>query len=252
MESLSVVYYTSNYLEEKNPYFLENTRKQLEKAIGDYPLIVVSQKPVQWARMTENVVVGDIGRSHYNIYFQILQGCKAAKTKWVAMAEDDILYSESHFHPEHFVHQSVMDKDMFLYDMNKASLFTWSDPPIYSFRPKRKVVNQLISKTDMLVDAMEERFTLLPKLRESGWPEERILRYWGDPGRYEKNLGVKEHESYEFYCWQPSIVFSHEYAYGYEFNQGKRKKDGNLRIVELCDWGRAEDILKLYKKQRVY
>jgi len=250
MEDLSIVYYTCNYLDDKNPAFLAHTRRYLEKAIGKAPLIVVSHKPVQWPRMTENIVLGDIGRSHFNIYKQIMIGSKAARTKWVAMAEDDILYSESHFNPQFFVNQSIFDGDFFLYDMNKASLFTWSDPPIFSFRPKRKVVNQLIAKRDELVSAMEERFTLLPKLRERGWPEERILRYWGDPGRYEKNLGVTEHKCYEWYCWVPSIVFSHEFAYGYEFNQGKRKKDGNVRIVELCDWGRAEDILKLWKPEK--
>ena len=247
MENLTVVYYTCNYLDDKNPYFLNNTRKQLEASIEDLPLVVVSQKPVQWPRMTENVMLGDIGRSHFNIYKQILEGCKAANTEWVALAEDDILYSNSHFHPEFFIDEKLLAKDMFFYDMNKMSIFTWSNPPIFSFRPKRKVVNQLICRRQLLIDAMEERFALLPKLREQGWPEERILRYWGDPGRYEKNLGVSVHECYEWYCWLPSIVFSHELAYGYEFNQGKRKKDGNIRIVELAEWGRAEDILKLWK-----
>jgi len=97
MEDLTVIYYTSNYLEEKNPYFLENTKKQLLKAIGNIPLITVSQKPTIIGNNCTNICLGDIGRSHLNIYWQILQGCKAAKTKWVAMAEDDILYSEQHF-----------------------------------------------------------------------------------------------------------------------------------------------------------
>lgn len=246
MEDLSVIYYTSNYLEEKNPHFLANTKKQLAHAIGDAPLIAVSQKPVLWDRVTQNINLGDIGRSHLNIYWQILQGCKAAKTKWVAMAEDDILYSEQHFNFHFFVHPHEMEKDKFLYDMNKVSLFTWSNPPIFSFRSKRKVVNQLIAKRDMLIEAMEERFKKLEELRKI-WAEEKIYKYWGDPGRYEKHLGVTTRDCYEFYSWTPSIVFSHEYAYGYEMNQGKKKKHGDLRIVELADWGRAEDIMKLYK-----
>ena len=43
---LTVVYYTSNWLDTNNPYFLENTKKQLLTAIGDLPLISVSQKPM--------------------------------------------------------------------------------------------------------------------------------------------------------------------------------------------------------------
>lgn len=247
MQDLSIVYYTSNYLEEKNPYFLANTRKYLEKAIRGLPLIVVSHKPVKWPRMNENIVVGDIGRSHLNIYKQIMIGAKAAKTKWVAMAEDDIFYTESHFNPHLFVRKDIMKRDVFLYDMNKLSLFTWSKPPMFSFRSKRKVVNQLIATRQYLVDAMEERFIRLEYLKDK-WPMERILRYWGDPGRYEGNLGVTERFTYEWYGWVPSIVFSHEYAYGYETNQGNRKKLGDLRIIEVADWGRAEDVMKLWQK----
>jgi len=243
MEDLTIVYYTSNYLDSKNPYFLENTKNQLLKAAKDLPIISVSQLPIN---LGKNICVSSIGRSHLNIYRQILIGAKASTTKWVALAEDDILYSEQHFNPQFFVKQEFMDGDYFLYDMNKVSLFTWTNPPMFSFRSKRRVVNQLIAKRDMLVDALEERFARLEVLKKTQ-PEEKIIKYWGDPGRYEGLLGVTERKTYEFYSWIPSIVFSHEYAYGYEFNQGKKKKQGDLRIIELADWGRAENILKLYK-----
>ncbi len=248
MKDLSVIYYTSNYLEKKNPYFLENTRKQLLKAIGNLPLIIVSQKPTLFGKNSTNVCVGDIGRGHLNIYRQILEGCKAAKTYWVAMAEDDVLYSFEHFHPWSYIKDEFLNGEYFLYDMAKVSIFTWTRPPLFSFRTKRKVVNQLIASRKMLIKALEERFRRIEVLRKQGWQEEKILKYWGDPGRYEGILGVTVRKTYEFYSWVPSIVFSHEYAYGYEFNQGKRKKLGDLRIVELADWGHAKDILKLWKK----
>jgi hypothetical protein len=242
--SLTVIYYTSNYLEEKNPYFLENTKKQLLMAVGDLPIVSVSQKPIN---LGQNICVGEIGRSHLNIYRQILAGAKAAKTNWVAMAEDDILYSFEHFNGLPYVKPEYLNGEYFLYDMNKISIFTWSQPPIFSFRPQRMVVNSLIAPRQMLVDAMEERFKRYEELKKI-WPEERIWKYWGDPGRYEDCLGVTVRPTYQYYSWNPSIVFSHEYAYGYEFNQGKRKKLGSLRIVELDKWGRAEDIMKLYKQ----
>lgn len=241
---LTIIYYTCNYLDTKNPYFLENTRKQLLKATEGLPIISVSQLPITFGK---NICVGNIGRSHLNIYRQILTGCKAATTEWVAMAEDDILYSQQHFHFKYWVKDEFLHGDYFLYDMSKLSIFTWSKPPIFSFRTKRKVVNQLIAPRKMLIEALEERFARLEVLRKT-MREERILKYWGDPGRYEDILGITVRKTYEFYSWTPSIVFSHEYAYGYEFNQGKRKKLGDLRIIEVADWGRAEDILKLYKK----
>src|SRR5574337_272588 len=111
-KDLTIIYYTSNWLDTHNPYFLANTKKQLLKAIGDLPLISVSQKPIA---LGKNICVGDIGRSHLNIYRQILIGAKAAKTKYVALAEDDILYSWEHFH-EH-----LPEKGKFAYDINKWS-----------------------------------------------------------------------------------------------------------------------------------
>lgn len=245
MVDLSIIYYTSNWLEDKNPHFLENTKKQLIKAIGKFPLVIVSQKPTLFGGNTENVVMGDIGRSHLNIYRQILAGCKMADTDYVAMAEDDILYSESHFHSRQIEKEFADNGDVFLFDMNKLSMFTWGKPR-FSFRSKRRVVNQLIAPRQMLIDALEERFKRIDYLmKKEGWSEERVIKYWGDPGRYEGILGVTVRKSIEFYSQVPSIVFSHPEAFGY-LNLGKKKRVGDIRIIELEDWGRAEDVLKLY------
>lgn len=232
---LTVIYYTANYLERENPVFVKNTKRQLLRAIGGYPLISVSQKPMDFG---QNVCVGDIGRSHLNIYRQIMIGCQHAKTKYVAMAEDDILYSYEHFHCK------VPDRDIFLYDVNKLSLFTWTKPPVFSFRHRRMVVNQLIAPRKMLQEAMEERFAKFPD-------ESKIkLKYWGDPGRYEKFLGVTVRPRDDFMCINPSIVFTHPKAFGYEMNHGKKKRLGDLRIIEIPFWGRAEDVLKYYYEER--
>jgi hypothetical protein len=189
-----------------------------------------------------NIVVGDIGRSHLNIYRQMLVGAKAAKTKYVALAEDDILYSYEHFH------SFLPRDDIFLYDMNKLSLFTWTKPPLYSFRHNRQVVNQLIAPRQLLIEALEERFARFNELISQGHQEERIIKNWGDFGRYEddRHLGVTVRKTENFMCTCPSIVFTHELAFGYQFNHGKRKRLGDLRIIEIPYWGKAEDVLKLY------
>lgn len=251
MSNISVVYYTCNYLEKDNPLFLFNTKKQLAKAIGDLPLIVVSHAPVLkgsffgYEGEYKNIVVGDIGRHHLNIYKQILLGAKEAKTDYVAMAEDDVLYSYEHFHSKEILQNLKLDT--FVYDMMKVSLFTWTEPPIFSFRTKRKVVNQLIAPRKMLIEAMEERFTKYDKLIKEGRSEDSILKFWGDPGRYERQLGVTERKTFEANCNNPSIVFSHPKAYGY-LNHGNRKRHGDLRIVELEGWGRADTVLDLWGK----
>lgn len=233
MNDLTVIYYTSNYLDDKNPYFLTNTKRQLLRAIGDLPLISVSQKPIALGR---NICVGNTGRSHLNIYRQILTGCKQAKTKYVAMAEDDVLYSYEHFHSE------LPKPNHFLYDMNKWSIFTWSKPAVFSYR-HRKIVNSLISERKMLIEALEERFDKYPD--ETKIP----LKNWGDPGRYEDYLGVTVRKTQEFVCPAiSSVVFSHDHAFGFA-SRGKKKRLGEPRALEIPYWGTAEDVMKLYKSE---
>ena len=239
-KDLTIVYYTSNQLDTDNPYFLENTKKQLLKAIDDFPMVIVSHKPTMFGENTLNINLGDIGRSHLNLYRQILIGAKAAKTKYVACAEDDILYSYQHFHAE------LPKSSYFLYDMCKWSMFTWIKPYQFTYRD-RYVVNQLIAERDMLVEALEERFERVETLKRRGKTESEIIKYWGDPGRYEKFLGVKERPVAHFFSTVPSIVFSHADAFGY-LNHGKHKRLGNPRAFEIPVWGTADKIFSLYDK----
>jgi hypothetical protein len=149
------------------------------------------------------------------------------------MAEDDILYSWDHFHAYR------PRRDRFAYDMSKWSVFTWTKPPLFSFRNKRMVVNSLVCKRQYLIDALEERF--------AKYPDESMidLSKWGDPGRYEDLIGVTVREREEFWTTTPNIVFTHEHAFGY-LNHGKKKKHGDIRATEIPYWGKAEDVLKLY------
>lgn len=238
---LSIVYYTSNWLETANPYFLNNTKNQLLKAADGLPIISVSHKPMDFGH---NICVGDIGRSHLNIYRQILRGCQEAWTDYVAMAEDDILYSHEHFHPE--IPDRWKGRDMFIYDMAKLSIFTWTNPPLLSFRNKRRVVNHLIVPRLMMIEYLNERFDRINYLiRTSGRGEDYWIKYWGDPGRYDTILGVKPREVDEIFSDVPGIVFTHEHAFGY-LNHGRRKRLGDIRIIEVPYWGKAEDLLRLY------
>lgn len=237
---LTIIYYTSNFLETVNPYFLNNTKNQLLKAADGLPIIIVSQKPTHFGKVepVQNKVMANIGRSHLNIYRQILAGAKMARTKYVALAEDDVLYSFEHFH------SYVPDGDYFLYDMNKLSIFTWSKPMCFSFRHDRKVVNQLIAPRELLIEALEERFAKVEELLKTE-PESEIIKRFGDISRYEERLGVTVRKADTFMCNMPSIVFSHEHAFGY-LNQGTRKALGSLRIQSVWGWGDARDVVKLF------
>jgi len=223
---LTIIYYSANTI---SPYFFENTKNALLKASGDIPIISVSQKPMD---LGKNICVGDIGQSNINIYKQVLIGAKEATTEYVAMAEDDTLYSESHF-------QYRPPAGKFGYNMNKWSLFTWSKPPIFSNRG-RMTLNALIAPRKLLIEALEERFAKYPK-------DEMIpLKFWGEPGRYEKYLGVTVQPTEQFQSEIPIIMFNHPESLNYK-QQGERKRLGIDRALKLPYWGEASEIVKLYQ-----
>jgi len=229
---LTAIFYTSNHMEG---HFIDKVKEQLLRALGDYPLVSVSQKPMHFG---ENICVGDIGRSHLNIYRQILIGCKAATTKYVAMTEDDILYSGAHFR------EKRPDPGYLLYDMFKWSIFTWSRTPIFSLR-RRLVVNHLIAEREFLIEALQERFDKYNCLEFASDESKVNLSYWGDPGRYENHLGVTVRPTQEFYATVPGVVFSHPGAFGYT-TRGEKKKLADERAQEIPHWGTAENMLKEY------
>jgi hypothetical protein len=223
---LTVIYYTANTLRE--PLF-SAAQKQLLESIGNYPLISVSQKPLDLGR---NICVGDIGRSYINIYHQMLTGAKAAETKYVALAEDDVLYCKEHFNTYR------PKDDEFAYDMARWSIYSWVDPPIYSLK-FRKSNTTLIAPRDLLIEALEERFAKYPD--ESKIP----LSYWGEPGRYESALGVTPRKTIEFTSTCPCVVFSHPDAIGYDI-QGKTKRLGQIKAYDIPYWQDAKNFIERF------
>lgn len=228
---LTVVYYTANVIPFSFGY---HVLSQLAEAIGDLPIIVVSKKPMltDW----ENIVV-DTPRSHLNIYRDALTGVKAAKTKYVALCEDDVLYS-----PEHFTHRSSSGK--FAYNLGAWYIHTWGDPLFTHKGTNRKNLHGLICERDLFIEAMEERFAKIK-------PGQQIdTSTWAEPGKYERHLAVTQRETEEFYTNPPNVVFVHQTALAYS-NLGKKKRLGEFRANEIPYWGKAEQIFNYYKNEEI-
>jgi hypothetical protein len=170
------------------------------------------------------------------IYKQVLMGTREAKTKYVAMAEDDMLYS-----PEHFQYRPPAD-DIFSYNINKWSIFSWIKPPFLSFR-ERKLMNSLIVTKQALLDTLEERYEKYPVLEEIS--KDLYEHYWGEPGRFENHLRLKPLKAEEFMSAVPNIMFSTSEALGF-LGLGTRKAHSDIRSYKVEPWGTAEEILKLY------
>jgi hypothetical protein len=229
MNDLTIIYITANKIDES---FAERVRAELKKAAGNIPIVSVSKKPLNF-----EVNLCFSGKaSVYNEYKETYLGAREAKTKYIAIAEDDSLYS-----PAHFAH--TPRPDTFEFNISCWGIYTWIKPPVYSMKYKRRNHNALICERDLYVKTMEERFAKYPD------PKNYPTQVFAEPGRYEKQLGVTTHKSDVFTTNPPIIRFSHEEdCYGWKA-MGKRKKLGDIQAYDIPYWGRTTDLLaRIYGK----
>lgn len=214
---LTAIYYTAG---ESPDSFRALVRLKLAEALDNIPIVVVKKPP-------------DVPRSQAQIYRQVLQGAKQAKTRYVACCEDDVIYS-----PEHFKFRPKQGH--WGYNMNAWNIYTWGEP-VFSYKAPggRRNLNGLICEREMLIEHLEERFKL--------WPDDSKIdiRIFGEPGKYDNQLGTKPYPSQDFYTNPPNIVFSHQANLQFE-GLGTRKALGQIRATEIPIWGKASDIVKLY------
>jgi len=227
MNDISIIFYTANQIPE---FFAENVREQILKATKCMiPIISVSQKPLEFG---DNICIGDVGPSILGIYRQVLIGAKEAKTDYVVLCEDDILYHESHFNSYR------PPNDAFGYNHNKWEIFTWERDVVLSTKTGRSLLNQCIAPRELLIEALEERFS-------KTYTEDRIRKHFGEFGKYERWLGVTIRKQEIFYSREPNIIFCHGDALGYQY-LGSRKGHGDIRVKEIPLWGTAEEIIVKY------
>lgn len=222
IKNLTVIYYTPNYKDET---FAEKIRQALLETIVDTPLISVSQKPLKFG---QNICAGDIGRSVKNVYRQMLIGCKAAKTDYVGMAEDDTLYPAIHF-DEHY----LAPLDTFAYNLSRWSIPTWIKPPVYVIT-QRLCNSNMIAPRKLLIELIEKRFAI----------DKGQSKLWSEPGKHDAEYGLNYKTS--VFITTPTVSFIHGEALGFDF-LGKRKKINPVRAYDIPVWGKASEIMKLYE-----
>ena len=168
--------------------------------------------------------------SYQRIYDQLLIGCKKATTPYIAVIEDDVLYS-----PEHFKEYRP-PMDTFAYNNHRWALFTWWKPT-YSWR--NRVSNcSLIAPRELAIEALEERNAKFP----NGWT------YVGELGRWriDKYLGVTKRKMIEWYSTIGIIQINH--TTGTEERQKVQWKDfGPVKAYDIPRWGKAEDVIKKFQ-----
>jgi hypothetical protein len=221
MNDLTLLYYTSNQISD---YFANNVRNHLlESSKKMLPIISVSHKSINFG---DNICVGEIGISSWNIYFQILLGAKEAKTKYVACCEDDSLYTWEHF--------SYRPKDdEFAYNTNRWNV----NKRHYYFRRNRPGMCECIAPTELMIDTLETR---MKKYTREACAHIKHLPFYGEPGRYETELGLPVVKRVHFQLETPVLTFNHRPSYG-----GVRAPlKTDILEEELPYWGSATDLWK--------
>ena len=173
MSDRTILYTTDNALD---PSIAALCQRLLLREADGLPIVSVSQRPIEFGR---NVCVGEIGRSWYSLYTQLLAGVAAIETDWVVMAEHDCLYSR-----EHLAYVPA-DPAVFWYNAN-CWLVQWGDTRphlaplsgMYSYWPRRVALSQLICHRSLLESATRDVMRLL----DMGLRVEQGLRWHGEPG----------------------------------------------------------------------
>jgi hypothetical protein len=224
INDLTIIYLTASLIPEE---FGKFQRQVLLDAVKDTPIISVSREPLDFGIN----ILDDGKKCTHNIYVQMLRAAKMAKTKYIAVAEDDTLYHETHF----TFHRPA--DDVFAYDQNRLALFTWGEP-MYHWRNRRSNCS-LIAPRELLIEALEERFARWP----NGIPEGIV----GELGRgmVERNLKVTERKSEDVFNKFSLIQFNHQAA-SEERQRLQRKSYGPIKAYDIPIWRKAEDLVKKY------
>lgn len=208
----TIVYYTANLISD---FFAENVRRHI--ASFGLPIVSVSHKPIDFGK---NICIEGMPISNYTVYQQILLGAREVDTKYIICCEDDTLYNAQHFNYE-------PSKDTFAYNVNR-----WNCNPFFYYYRHRSGMCMCIAPTELMIDTLEKRFKKYPKPIER-----RKFRGFGEPGRYEHDLGLPPVKMETFRTKHPTVTFNHRPSLG-----GKRrllKTDIIEQSIPL--WGKAYD-----------
>jgi hypothetical protein len=200
-------------------------RDVLLKAIGKTPLITLSYKPLGFGKNLLQIEYGLM-----NLYKQLLRGAKEAKTEYIAVAEDDVLYDKSHF-------ELRPPEGKMGYNMNRWAILTWGKP-FYFHKPC--IANAgIVTSRDLFIEAWESRFN------KYGDKMPPLLFKEAGRRKYEKHYGVKVVPTADLYSLIPILCFSHTNSID-PTQRKKKKRVWPVQAYDIPGWGRAEDIVKKF------
>lgn len=230
MIDLTIIFLTTNKVPKD---WAEFHKKKLLEAAGDYPIISISCQPVD---IGTNILQTE-PLSKPNIFYQMLRGAKMVKTPYLAVAEDDTLYTKNHF-------RCYRHPNAFCYNQNKWALYTWD--PTYSLKSWIRTNAVMVAPTQLTIDTLEERFKKYP------WGGNMPHGMDGELGVYEKVLGITPRSIRDFKSTEPVVQLDHDFftignPLKETIERRHTKKLGDIQAYDIPVWGRAEDLIKEFK-----
>ena len=235
---LTVLYYSALRI---TPQFGDAVRRELLASIQDrYPIITIAhgQLPAWFTKKCErNFNIGNEPTSIVRVYRNILIGCQAATTPYCASAEDDCLLV-----PEHWEYRPALG--VFAYNEHrlvltrKLSADGRSRVGLYFANPRTQMGMGIYPRA-LMVEALTEKFARYPNppldttiAKKAGF---------GEPGRYEKNLGLTPRKLERFpWTTRPCVTVNHA-----ESLMGRRAyRDDMAQYDDVEPWGNATDFWK--------
>ena len=156
----TILYYTSN---REKPDFEERVKENILKVCRGIPIISISQKPIDFGK---NICVGNVGVSGFNMFRQVLIGCKEATSDLIISAECDCLYPPDYFS---FTPKRL---DVCYRDNN---LYVMPDARDYYFYKNEGATHAQVVGREFYIETLEKLFAGAPdwSIEEKNFPKER-------------------------------------------------------------------------------
>ena len=194
-------------------------------------IISVSREPM---KLGFNIIDEGVP-SYVNMYKQLLRAAKLAHTKYIATAEDDVLYSEEHYR------EYRPGNHEFIYNRSRWSVFAWEgEDAIYCLR--NRISNcSMMAPRELLIEALEERF----KKYEGQEIPENLM---GECGRnkLEIKMGITLRKQTDWWSTCPIIQMNHKDGTD-ERQSTQWKSHGQLKALDIPFWGKASDLALQYR-----
>lgn len=226
MDDLTIIYLTNNNLGKR---WVEFQLERLHEAIDGCPITSISREPMD---LGQNLIQTE-PPSCWNVYKQVLRGAYQADTEYVAIAEDDTLYTPKHFS------EFRPAPDEIAYDASRWSLFAWQKDPMFSCVRKHGNFT-MIGPTKLVIEALKERMDVYPNGH----------KVCGEIGRpdVERKLNLTPRKLVEWWCTEPIVNVAHERGLSptYVGVPGLKRKPGPLKAFSIPYWGSAYTIVDIF------